>query len=103
LKNKYGVSANDVSLIKSIGQQWTDESDLKEAQYQYATLTKGMHSHASLKADDWFQQADLDCQTLKNRIAFCTKIWSTVGKMFKESLEKAGIASNDVLFATPKQ
>jgi len=105
LKQTYGLSMDDINQLKLIGQEWTDESDQKEARYQYATLTRRMHSRESLKAEDWSQQADIDCKILENRIAFCEKIWPMVEKLFRDAnlFKKAGVDLKDVVFAPPKK
>ena len=96
---------DDINQLNLSGQEWTDESDQKEARYQYATLTRGMHSRESMKAEDWSQQADIDCKILKNRIAFCEKIWPMVEILFRDAnlFKKAGVDLKDVVFAPPKK
>ena len=104
LKQTYGITKEDVDVLKKIGSQYTNK-DNKELQAKlYATLSKGMSKQPNLsEAPDHAWQADTDAELLDDRIAYCTRIQPVVGAQFEEALVGSNaVAAKDWVFAQPK-
>ena len=104
LKQTYGITKEDVDVLKKIGIEYTNQ-DTKELQAKlYAKLSKEMSKQHNLsEAPDRAWQADIDAELLDDRIGYCTRINPVVGSQFKKSLVGSNaVAAKDWVFAPPK-
>jgi len=104
LKQTYGITKEDVDVLKKIGIEYTNP-ETKELQAKlYAKLSKGMSKQNNLsEAPDQAWQADIDAGLLDDRIGYCTRINPIVGADFEKALVGSNaVAAKDWVFAPPK-
>ena len=72
LKKQYGLSEKDFKKLRKI------QSSKKQEKF----LTKKIGNSKLLHTQDWDVQGDIDCRLLKDRINYCSNVWSDVRDIF---------------------
>jgi len=76
---------------------------IKSSKKQEKFLTKKIGNSKLLHTQDWDVQGDIDCKNLKDRIKYCSNIWSDVRDIFYKSFVDSNIIKEgDFMFAGVK-